>query len=154
VAKVDLLFGRQQTHLFYNLDAAVGINCPNRKDDVVLVQYLLKNATKVFPDVFTWDLLNYPIAGIWEKNWQSLLRVYLETERLRRQNMMVSNDRVDPVVGGHVRGPVHHLQYVIVALNLNYSILRPADYPRIAEVGDCPGELRLPLKWKVLDNRH
>jgi hypothetical protein len=116
------------------------------------VQYLLKNATKVFPDVFKWDLLNYPIDGKWDQNWRSLLRVYLENE-VRRGNRMVSNDRVDPVVGGHVSGPVHHLQYVIVTLNLNYSILRPADYPRMAEVADCPAELRPLLKWKVLDNR-
>ena len=41
MAKVDLLHGRLH-HLFYNVDAAVGKNAPNRKEDVLLVQYLLK----------------------------------------------------------------------------------------------------------------
>jgi hypothetical protein len=153
MAKVDLLFGRHQNHLFYNVDAAVGKDCPNRKDDVVLVQYLLKNATKAFPAVFKWDLLNYPIAGVWDRNWHGLMGAYIEAER-SAGNKLVSDGRVDPVVGGHVRGPVHHLQYLIVFLNLEYSVLRPTDYPRMADVGDCPSELRFLLKWKVLDNSH
>ena len=40
MARVDLLHGRQLHHLFYNVDAAVGKGAPNRKDDVMLVQYL------------------------------------------------------------------------------------------------------------------
>ena len=150
--KVDLLHGRGLQHLFYNLDAAVGKNAPNRKEDVLLVQYLLKNAATLgFPQVFKWNLLNYPIAGAWDRNWQGLLNAYIDAEA-SAGNKLVADGRVDPVVGGHVRGPVHHRQYLIVVLNLRYSIVRSAEYPRLAEVGDCPAELRTQLKWQVLKN--
>jgi len=152
VARVDLLQTPAQFHLFYNVDAAVGKNAPNRKDDVLLVQYLLKNASTLgFPQVFQWNVLNYPLAGVWDRNWQSLLEVYTETE-IGAGNKMVADGRVDRPAGGRVSGPVHHRQYTIVVLNLRYAIVRPSDYPRLAEVADCPGELRVPLKWKVLAN--
>jgi hypothetical protein len=152
MARVDLLHGRGLQHLFYNVDAAVGKNAPNRKDDVMLVQYLLKNATTLgFPQVFKWNLLNYPIAGLWDKNWQGLLSAYIDAEA-GIGNKMVADGRVDPALTGRITGPVHHRQYVIVVLNLKYSIVRSADYPRLAEVADCPAELRLPLKWQVLKN--
>lgn len=55
-------------------DGRLGTNAPNRKDDVMLVQYLSKSATTL------------------------------------------------------------------------------ADYPRLAGAGDCPAELRIPLKWQALKN--
>jgi len=122
MARVDLLHGRGLQHLFYNVDAAVGKNAPNRKDDVMLVQYLLKNATTLgFPQVFKWNLLNYPIAGLWDKNWQGLLSAYIDAEA-GIGNKMVADGRVDPALTGRITGPVHHRQYVIVVLNLKYSI--------------------------------
>jgi hypothetical protein len=152
LARVDLLQTPALFHLFYNVDAAVGKNAPNRKDDVLLVQYLLKNASTLgFPKVFQWSVLNYPLAGVWDRNWQSLLEVYTDTE-IGAGNKMVADGRVDPVSGGRVTGAVHHRQFTIVVLNLRYGILRPTDYPRLADVADCPGELRGPLKWKVLAN--
>ena len=152
MARVDLLHGRQLQHLFYNVDAAVGKDAPNRKDDVMLVQYLLKNASTLgFPQVFKWNLLNYPIGGVWDRNWQGLLTAYIDAEA-GIGNKMVSDGRVDPVVRGRIVGPVHHRQFVIVVLNLKYSIVRAIDYPRLAEVADCPADLRIPLKWQVLKN--
>jgi len=116
------------------------------------VQYLLKNAsTLAFPQVFKWDVLNYPLAGSWDRNWQALLEVYTDTE-VNAGNKMVADGRVDQVLGGRVTGPVHHRQYALVVLNLRYSIARPLEYPRLAEAADCPPDLRIPLKWKVLAN--
>ena len=118
----------------------------------MLVQYLLKSATTLgFPQTFKWNLLNYPIGGVWDRNWQGLLSAYIDAEA-SIGNKMFSDGRVDPVVRGRITGPVHHLQYVIVVLNLKYSIVRATDYSRLAEVGDCPAELRIPLKWQVLKN--
>jgi hypothetical protein len=118
----------------------------------MLVQYLLKNASTLgFPQVFKWNLLNYPIGGVWDRNWQGLLTAYIDAEA-GIGNKMVSDGRVDPVVRGRIVGPVHHRQFVIVVLNLKYSIVRAIDYPRLAEVADCPADLRIPLKWQVLKN--
>lgn len=58
--------------------------------------------------------------------------------------------RVDPVVGGQAKGPVHHMQYTILYLNLGYLSVRPADFPRIAEVADCPADLRPELAVKFV----
>jgi hypothetical protein len=151
MAKVDILHSKRQHHVFYNVDQAVGKNCPNQRDDVLLVQYLLKNAVNAFPAIFKWSLLNYPVDGRWDRNWIGLLRAYIDAHAAIG-NKMVSDDRVDQVVGGQVTGPLHHMQLVIVVLNLQYGDLRPNDFPRIAQVGDCPGELQPLLKWEVLAN--
>ncbi len=154
MARVDLLNTPTLFHLFYNVDAAVGKNAPNRRDDVLLVQYLLKSASTLgYPQVFNWNLLNYPLSGSWDRNWAGLLAAYTDSEVAAR-NKMVADDRVDPVKNGRLIGPVHHAQYTIVVLNLRYSIVRPADYPRLSEVADLPAELRPHLKWKVLSNTH
>ena len=153
MAKVDLLHGRTLHHLFYNLDAAVGTNAPNRKDDVMLVQYLLKSTSTLgFPQIFKWNLLNYAISGVWDRNWQGLLSAYVDAET-GIGNKMVADGRIDPVVNGRITGPVHNLQYTIVVLNLRFSMVRTADYARLAELADCPTELRIPLKWQVLQKR-
>jgi hypothetical protein len=47
MAKVDVLHTPKDALLFYNLDAAVGKASANRKDDVLLVQYLLKTSANV-----------------------------------------------------------------------------------------------------------
>ena len=152
MARVDLLHGRQLHHLVYNIDAAVGKGAPNRRDDVLLVQYLLKNASTLgFPQVFNWSLLNYPLNGVWDRNWQGLLQAYIDADS-GIGNKMVSDGRIDAVPDGRVSGPIHHRQYVIVVLNLKYSIVRSDDYPSMAGVADCPAELRIPLKWQVLKN--
>jgi hypothetical protein len=60
------------------------------------------------------------------------------------------DSRIDPVPAKGGTTPVHNAQYKILTLNAIYASLRPADFPRIAEVADCPGELRAairPAKW-------
>lgn len=43
MASVDAYIGNDQAqHKFYNVNMAVGKSAPNRKDDVMLVQYMLK----------------------------------------------------------------------------------------------------------------
>lgn len=42
MARVMLTRGGAGQRYFYNVDRAVGPGCPNQRDDVLLVQYLLK----------------------------------------------------------------------------------------------------------------
>jgi hypothetical protein len=154
MARIDVVHGHTANWLFYNLDAAVGDNCPNLRYDVLLVQYLLKEGCKAphFAAIqtgagFTQDVMQ--ITGTWDQVWGGYLSNYLRTiARLGRP--VVEDRRVDPVVAGHTRGSVHHMQYTIFYLNLGYLQLRPIDYPRLSEVGDCPAEVRSTLKVQFI----
>ena len=66
MAKVDLFQStRNGTFLFYNLDRSVGKGGVNRRDDVLLVQYLLKTSANV-PGKFSAGVGGPPpVAGVW-----------------------------------------------------------------------------------------
>lgn len=97
-------------------------------------------------------MLNYPIAGTWDRNWHFLMVAYLDAQNgtSKPPAPSVFDGRVDPLVGGRFSGARHHMTLIIVLLNLQYAQLRASDFPRMAEAGDCPVELRQKLKWKVL----
>jgi len=46
MARVSMITVSVGSRLFYNVDAAVGAGCPNRRDDVLLVQYFLREFFK------------------------------------------------------------------------------------------------------------
>jgi hypothetical protein len=149
MANVDVVHTHDGNMLFYNVDAAVGKGCPNRRPDVLLVQYLLKECCKapklayIRTSVLS-DEKYMKITGTWDQDWDTYLLNY--QNELKHRGMSISKDgRVDPVAG-LPRGPIHHTQYTILYLNLGYGALRPGDLPRLADVGDCPGELRDLLK--------
>jgi hypothetical protein len=154
MARIDVLRGHSANWLFYNLDGAVGQNCQNQRQDVLLVQYLLKEGSKGpnFAEIqtgagFTQEIMK--ITGIWDQYWGGYLANYLRTIA-RRGKPVVEDRRVDPVPAGHPRGPVHQKQYTILYLNLGYWQLRRADFPRLSQVGDCPPELRSALKVQFI----
>lgn len=154
MACVDILHTNAGNALFYNLDAAVGMGAPNKGSDVLLVQYLLKEGCKApflaeVQEGAGYTQQSMDITGVWDNYWNGYLGNYLLTLKNRGKHVVYqprANHRVDPVVGGQPRGPIHHMQYTILYLNLGYQSLRPKDFPRMAEVGDCPGELRPLLK--------
>lgn len=154
MASVDILHTPAGIRLFYNVDAAVGQGCPNRRPDVLLVQYLLKEGCKA-PGLaeiqagagFVQTAMD--ITGVWDQIWGGYLSNYLLTLK-RRGKPIVHDRRVDPVVAAQSRGAIHHMQYTILYLNLGYGDLRPNDLPRMADVGDCPGELRPLLRLKFV----
>lgn len=148
MANIDLIRGQKGNFLFYNIDAAVGDRGLNERTDVLLVQYLLKENTRL-------KSLSYlqaqevgggsPVDGVWTPHWGTLLHNY-QNDLRHRGKPIVIDGRVDPVVAGRVRGPIQHMQYTILWLNMGYQEVRPADFPRMAEANDCPGELRPRLK--------
>jgi hypothetical protein len=154
MARIDFIRSSTESWLFYNLEAAVGQGCANQRSDVLLVQYLLKEGCKAprFAEIetsagFTQDVMQ--ITGAWDQSWGGYLSIYLRTlARLGRP--VVQDRRVDPVVSGHVRGPVRKVQYTILYLNAGYLDLRPADYPHLSEVSNCPAELRPALKLQFI----
>ena len=154
MARLDVVHARTGNFLFYNVDAAVGRGCSNQRQDVLLIQYLLKESNKTpgFADVqtgagFTQDAMQ--ISGTWDQYWGGYLSNFVLTLQ-RRGRPVVRDTRVDPVVAGHVEGPIHHMPYTILWLNRGYRDLRPADYERMSEVADCPADLRPAIKLQFI----
>jgi hypothetical protein len=153
MANVDIVHAHEGNLLFYNVDAAVGKNCPNRRPDVLLVQYLLNECCKSpnfsYIRISVMDDEKYmTVSGTWESHWNTYLANF--ANQLKHSGRTVVQDgRVDPVAV-LPRGPIHHHQYLMLYLNLGYALLRPKDFPRMAEVADCPVELRPLLKPKFV----
>jgi hypothetical protein len=152
MAGIDVVNTNAGKLLFYNVDAAVGKGCQNGRSDVLLVQYLLREGCKA-PDLAEIQtgagFTSTDITGIWDQYWDGYLANYLRTLK-RKGKRVVEDRRVDPVVGGRPIGSIHHMQYTILFLNLGYGQLRPNDFPRMSEAGDCPGELRQLIRPKFV----
>jgi len=148
MALIDVIRGRAGNYLFYNVDAAVGKGSPNQRLDVLLVQYLLKEnmRLKTFSYIPSTAVdHDAQITGLWNQTWDVYLLNY-QNDLKQRGKPVVRDGRVDPVTGGRVYGPIHNSIYTILWLNMGYLESRPADFSKIAEAGDCPGELRPRIK--------
>jgi hypothetical protein len=143
MAKIDVLHTpKDGSFLFYNLDAGVGKGGVNSKDDVLLVQYLLKTSADV-PGKFQ-ALVGGAVkqlAGVWT-DYDDMMLGMVQNHWRDKGTSTWQDRRVDPAPGNRTHGRVHHTQYKIITLNIIYQYVRPAVFPRIAEVTDCPGELR------------
>ena len=150
MAKVELFTSSKDgAFLFYNLDAAVGKGAANKRDDVLLVQYLMKTSANI-PGKFSAQVGGVTqTVGKWGDFDDTLLEM-VQKAWSERGTATWHDHRIDPVPRQGSTTPKHHAQYKILTLNAIYASLRPADFPRIAEVADCPGELRAAIrapKW-------
>jgi hypothetical protein len=135
----------------------VGSGGANRRDDVLLAQYLLKVAasTGLVPQwkvssagvrsgsstMSSPDTPDPGFTGTWNE-WDIARLKGVEQFSTKKGVAAVLDSRIDPVPPGRTQGPIHHMQYKIVTLNLMYAKLRPNDFPRMALANDCPKELR------------
>jgi hypothetical protein len=136
---------------FYNVDSAVGPGCPNLRDDVLLVQYLLVTINDN-PNAFSPPFPPLPLKpgetfradGIVGPITLRAIQHFQEVGRTRGNNI-ATDGRVDKATGSGA-GATSHTQFTIIFLNNGYRIIRPGMYPNIALLaGDCPSELRAPL---------
>jgi hypothetical protein len=143
MAKVDLFQSPGNgTFLFYDLDASVGKGGANRRDDVLMVQYLIKVSANV-PGKFlaTVGGGSPQVAGVWGDFDDTMLGM-VQGHWAERGTATFQDRRVDPVPQHQAMTPIHHAQYKILTLNVIYASLRSADYPRMAEATDCPPDLK------------
>ena len=142
MAKVDLFQSTSNgTFLFYNLDRNVGKGGANRRDDVLLVQYLLKTSANV-PGIFRAAVGGPPpVAGVWG-DVDDILLGMVQSDWAERGTATFQDRRVDPVPQHQTMTPIHHTQYKILTLNVIYASLRSADFPKMAEATDCPPDLK------------
>jgi hypothetical protein len=150
MARVTLLrpasFDRD--NFFYNVDAAVGADCPNKRDDVLLVQLLLVTINNN-PNVFSPPIPTVPLSpgqifrtdGVAGPITVQAIKHFQEVGRSRGNSIKVDG-RVDKASGSGF-GTVSNTQFTILFLNNAYRKIKVGAFQNIAILaGDCPPELK------------
>jgi len=150
MARITLLppGSRDRDNFFYNVDAAVGPGCPNKRDDVLLVQYFMvtinnnPNAfSPVVPplplkpnEILRPDGIAGPITFRAIKHFQDVSK--------SRGNEIANDGRVDKARGSG-RAATLRTTFTIIFLNSAYRAIRLGQFQNIAILnGVCPEELR------------
>jgi hypothetical protein len=130
MARVYLLTKPKLTDRAYTVDQAVGQGCPNRRDDVLLVQFLLRVAREDAPDSPGYRPPGQPpiaIDGHFGPGTLAHLRFFEEEGNRRNpENPTVPDGRIDPVASGTPVGSLSGKLYKIFALNVLYVKRRGA----------------------------
>lgn len=141
MARVSLLQFAERKALIYNINSAVGPGAANRRDDVLLVQYLLQEAFK--GPSFQKEPGSVSVDGRpGPQTFAAILHFQKVTKKLGKGQSITTDGRVDPPVGEQTLGSISKTKYTIIFMNQAYKSARPLDYPRVSRAGDCPSELR------------
>ncbi len=141
MARVSLIRLKTNDPYVYNIDDSVGPGAPNRRDDVLLVQYFLKSindkrdaaSPRFAPlplapsEVFKVDGVAGPITFRAIEHFQQ--------QAAQQGRKVVADGRVDKVTTTNVPN-------TLSVLNNFYFILRRADFANIAMAADCPNDLK------------
>jgi hypothetical protein len=104
----------------YTVDQAVGTGCPNRREDVLLVQHLLKiawndaGASKGFRP--PGEAAPLSVDGMFGPQTARFIKFFQE-EAIRRGANCATDQRVDPAVSGTSSGGLSGKFYTILAMN-------------------------------------
>ena len=121
------LFNTSFMQLAYTTEQAVGNGCPNRRDDVLLIQFFLKVVSEGPQQSQLTPAGRGPmqIDGLWGPNSQAFLNQYIAVNSAENPNSPLTQDgRVDPVVNGRTSGPRTGHLFTIFALNKTYQNVR------------------------------
>ncbi len=128
----------------YTVDSPVGTGCPNNREDVLLVQHLLRIAWKDTPASKGFrppgEMQPLNVDGFWGPKSAKFLKFFQEEARRRGANVLV-DQRVDPCVSGVSKGTVSHSFYTALALNAARSSRQPANQDDISQDPGYPAEL-------------
>jgi len=148
MARVYLVSNHSRLKLSYIVIAAVGPGCPNRGDDVLLDQFLLRVAMEDVPGqpgsgYRPPGQAPITIDGFYGPTTMAYLQYFEEEGNRRNPTHPVTTDhRIDPVVGGQLGGSFSQRLYKILTLNLLYVDRRSlAVHADIKTDPLCPAEL-------------
>ncbi len=112
-----------KTPVFYNVVHAVGKNCPNIRDDVKLVQYLLKILYEKLPaDKPNGEMSVDGFCGPITLNW--ILKFQLDVSATFPGDIAVDN-RVDRIRNKNFVGSITKTKYTLAWLNANAKKYNP-----------------------------
>lgn len=149
MAKVSTVRFIEGRFLMYAVDAAVGPGRPNKRADVLLVQYFLREIFKGFP-AFRREPFPGVVAVDGIASTQTFAAILHFQKVAKKEGKNIATDGiVDAQVGEQGYGTISGTQYTIIFMNETFKKARPTDWTRVSLAGDCPGELRDPLKEPV-----
>ena len=128
----------------YTIDQAVGSGCPNRREDVMLVQHLLRiawknvGASQGFRPAGETEPLK--ADGIYGTKTAKFIKHFQE-EANRRGASVATDQRVDPVLSGTSSGSISHKFYTILAMNSARNARQAGTQDDIARDPEFPSEL-------------
>jgi peptidoglycan hydrolase-like protein with peptidoglycan-binding domain len=136
--------------VFYNVDEAVGKGCPNRSDDVALVQFFLravmeddKSYTVPAGGPLSIDGIFGPQTLTHIQSWQQQ-----ENKQADSQFQVAQDGQVSPVVVRSGIASRTHTRYALVAFNVIYAGVNGADkHANIASDSRCPTSLLPSIFW-------
>jgi len=136
--------------VFYGIDQAVGKCCPNKRDDVALVQFLLRS---VLEDGKEYKVPPGPplvIDGICGPRTIEYINAWQEQESRLSEGIMkpVQDGQVSPALTRSGIGSRSHARYSIVGLNTIYGFTDGGDKnANIARDPRCPTNLLPSIFW-------
>jgi len=135
--------------VFYNVVHAVGANCPNARDDVKLVQYLLKAFYKNAPDLsepdgsMTVDGQCGPITQRWIDQFQ--------IDMSRGSGQVAIDGRMDRVRNHSVTGSISSTYYSLILLNRWTRTYAPMEWTALPNFVALQNPFNVPApSWDVV----
>jgi hypothetical protein len=131
-----------QLPLFFNVDHHVGRQKTNSREDVLLVQFLIRKAGQTAHSVTSAEtkslMANLSVTGSCDDDTVAAIRA--AQEHIRRGNPAAVVDSVVSPARAYDYGP--NTRWTIVLLNLQMRLSTPQTWPRLQDLPDCPPELR------------
>jgi hypothetical protein len=131
MARVYLTALKQVSDVIYSVDSSVGASGTNRKEDVLLVQLLLRGLTTAGGGQAAYLPPGLPIIKVdGFSGPQTIAYIkHFATENSKRNNNAprAKSGRVDPIAPGQSIDPASGGIYLILALNITYAQMRGRD---------------------------
>jgi hypothetical protein len=129
----------------YTVDGSVGPGCQNVREDVLLVQHLLRVAWRDAPGTagFRPPGETQPLKadGLAGPKTAKFIKFFQE-EALRRGAAVSQDGRVDPVKSGSSFGTISSKFYTILAMNSARNARQTGNQADISADPEFPGDLR------------
>jgi hypothetical protein len=137
--------------LIYTIDQAVGAGCPNVRDDVALVQFLLRAAMEDVKEYqipagppLSIDGVYGPQTILYIKSWQQQ-----EAKLTQGVGVPVQDGVISPMTSRTGFGPLSHHRYSILALNVIYGAANGIQkHANIATDSRCPTAMLPSIFWR------
>ncbi|MEP7364309.1 MAG: hypothetical protein ABI972_13730 [Acidobacteriota bacterium] len=117
---------KEPTDVIYSVEQAVGIGSPNLREDVLLVQFLLRILREPGgggrPFIPPGETAPLAIDGVFGKHTAAHIKFFQEEDTRRNPDSgLVLDQRVDPVKKGRVTGAITGKLLTITSLNIQFA---------------------------------
>lgn len=133
---------------FYNVSQAVGQGCPNQTDDVMLVQFFIRELAKD-PTVGAGSRPSSPVVvdGVYTPVLGEWILWVQKASNQKSPGSTLVDARVDPARGmandpKFLKSSISHTQYTIVTLNASYRYRYKKSHDALEADGNVPALLR------------